>query len=236
MFRSTEGDATPGVLTTPYFMLIQMNNAALLEAYATLGISPAPAKIEERAFPAGFSMEKALAGIPFGQEDVAQHPGHIHQDAADPIAEAEGTTQGTVTATLSLGRAVAGRFASNSGDGGAFSALIDKALAAAALGSNFDDLAAAIGGSVIGVTAGQSSIVPDGGGAGPFAGLRPDYRPETAPNGPQKTTASRRSFEAAHVGSVNVAAVMAATFDVIAQGRRRGAGTGRAIRPARTRG
>lgn len=237
MFRSTDPDEQPGTETvsaagiaTPYFMLVQMNNAALLEAYATLGISPRPAKIEEQLYPEDFSLVKALSGIAFGEEDQAEHPGKLHKDAEDPIAEAEGKTTGKAGGTLSLAAVIAGRFASNSGDGGDFGALVKAATAAAGLPElDFDPDTRATGTSILAAMGQQTSSVADFGGSAPFTGMRMDYRPETAPMGPKKLVANRHSFEGTHSGSFDLLGSVAAAFEAIAKGRKRGAGTGRNV-------
>lgn len=218
-------------MATPYFMLIQMNNAALLEAYATLGIQASPADISETKFPAGFSLVKALDAIPFGEEDEAEHPGKIHESSADPIKEAEQTTTGKAADALALGRKIAGRFGSNSGDGGDFRALLDAAMAAASLPQiDFDPDIFATGAAVIGNTSAQSEMRPDFGGSAPFAGLRADYRPETARAGPKRDTVRRHSLNASHLGGeVQVVAGIVASIAEIKKARRRGAGTGRVV-------
>lgn len=194
MFRSTEDQDSGGPevvssdgMATPYFMLIQMNNAALLEAYATLGIQAAPAEIKETQFPDGFSAVKALSPIPFGEKDEAEHPGKIHAKSLDPIKEAESTTNGKASGALALGQKVAGRFGGNSGSGGDFKALIEAAMAAASLPQlDFDPGIFGHGSDVIGNTSGNTSVAPNFGGSAAFAGLQPDYRPETAPTGPSR--------------------------------------------------
>lgn len=174
-------------MATPYFMLIQMNNASLLEAYATLGIQAAPAEIKETQFPADFSALKALSPIPFGEKDTAEHPGKIHANSADPITEAEKMTKGKATDAIALGKKVAGRFSGNTSSGGDFKALIDTAMAAASLPQlDFDPAIFGHGADVIQNTTGNTSVAANFGGAAAFAGLQPDYRPETAPKGPKR--------------------------------------------------
>jgi hypothetical protein len=190
MSRSTDDTADGGAETvssdgmaTPYFMLVQMNNASLLEAYATLGISPKPEKISERKYPSGFSATKALTAIPFGKEDKAEHPGKIHAEGFDPIKEAERTTKGKAADAIALGQKVAARFSSNSGGGGDFGTLIQTAMAAASLPEiDFDPDIFSTGAAVLANSAGHSSATPDFAGSAPFSGMRVDYRPETAPD------------------------------------------------------
>lgn len=186
MFRSTDdqGAAPPPAsqLQTPYFMLVQMNNAPLLEAYATLGIQPVSAKIEEKQFPKGFSLAAAAQAQPIGVQNRAQHPGQIYADGADPIAEMEGATHGKAAEMSSLSLTIAGRFADMVGGGGDFSAMIDTMLAMAALpGLDFAGDAAATGAAMLQATEAQSSCRADPAGQAPFTGFRADYRPETAP-------------------------------------------------------
>ncbi len=237
MFRSTDTSAPQATQTvsadgiaTPYFMLVQMNNAALLEAYATLDISPRPAKIEEHLYPEDFSLVKAMSGIAFGEEDRSEHPGKLHADAADPIAEAESQTTGQAQDTLSLAAAISGRFATSSGNGGDFGALVQTAMAAAGLPEmDFDPDTHSVGASILAALGAQTSSVPDFAGSAPFTGMRMDYRPETAPMGPKKLVANRHSFEGTHTGSLNLSGTVAAVFNEITKGRRRGAGTGRKV-------
>ncbi len=240
MFRSTDDTAASGAETvssdgmaTPYFMLIQMNNAALLEAYATLGIAPRSKKVNEQKYPDGFSLGKALAPIAFGEQDKSEHPGKLHKDDKDFIAEAEKKTKGKAANALALGQQIASRFASNSGDGGDFGKMISAAMAAASLPQlDFDPDIFATGAAVLASSGGQSSATPDFAGSAPFTGMRPDYRPENAPAGPKRTTVRRHSKGAAHLnGDENMIPSMLASMYEIAKGRKRGAGTGKVIRP-----
>lgn len=190
---------SPKGMATPYFMLVQMNNAALLEAYATLGIAPRPAEIEETRFPAGFSAIKALSPIPFGAEDVAEHPGEIHGSAFDPISEAEQITTGKAADALSLGQKVAARFGSNVGDGGDFKDLLDKAMAAASLPEiDFDPDIFATGAAILEASGKDGSVSADFAGSAPFTGFRADYRPETAPASVRHTGAQVHSVDSTH--------------------------------------
>lgn len=226
---ATETISADGI-ATPYFMLVQMNNAALLEAYATLGISPRPAKIDERNHPDGFSLAKALGSIPFGRQDRAEHPGKIHKDAPDPIAEVESRTTGKVTDTLALAADIASRFAGQSGAAGDAASLFDAALASkGAPELDFDPDTSSIGRAVLAAMSNQTSSVPDFAGSAPFTGMRMDYRPETAPMGPKKTTANRHSFQSTHSGPVDFNAALSAVVSQIMIARKRGAGTGRKV-------
>ncbi|AUH65258.1 hypothetical protein CX676_14700 [Paracoccus zhejiangensis] len=212
-------------------MLIQMNNAALLEAYATLGISPRPAKIDEQAYPDGFSLAKALTGLPFGQEDKSEHPGKIHDGGSDPILEAERGTSGQADDTLSLAAAISARFKDQIGDGGELGALVKTAMAASGLHElDFDPDTFATGASVLASMKEMTSSVPDFAGTAPFSGMRMDYRPETAPMGPKKDTANRHSYESTHTGQLNIPGTLDAVFSAILKSRKRGAGTGKTRR------
>lgn len=218
-------------IATPYFMLVQMNNASLLEAYATLGIQPRPAKIEERAYPDGFSLTKALAGLAFGQQDKAEHPGKVHSDSSDPIVEVERRTTGRADDAIALAKAISGRFGEQSGNGGDLGGMVAAAIAASGLPEiDFDPDTAGIGAAILGAVGSQTSSVPDFAGSAPFSGMRMDYRPETAPMGPKKFTANRHSYASTHSGPPNILAAMTAAVAEIATGRKRGAGTGRKIR------
>lgn len=186
-------------MATPYFMLIQMNNASLLEAYATLGISAAPAEITETKFPAGFSALKALSPIPFGEKDKVEHPGHLHNAGNDPIKEAERATKGRADDALALGKAIAARFGSNTGSGGDFKTLIDAARAAASLAQlDFDPDIFGVGADVLGNSTAEGSVSADGAGSAPFSGFRMDYRPETAPAPRRHTGAQYHSTDSTH--------------------------------------
>ena len=205
MFRSTEDQysgpevvASDG-MATPYFMLIQMNNASLLEAYATLGIEAAPAEIKETNFPAEFSAAKALSPIPFGEKDTAEHPGKTHSSGIDPIEEAENMTKGKAVDAIALGKKIAGRFAGNISGGGDFKTLIDAAMAAASLPEiDFDPAIFAHGSEIIAASSTDSSIVADPAGSAPFSGFRMDYRPETAPAAKRHTGAQYHSIDSTH--------------------------------------
>ena len=240
MFRSTKDKAPqPGEtvsadgIATPYMMLVNMNNAALIEAYTTLGIAPAGKKVKDRKYPAGFSLDSALGGVAFGENDKTEHPGQLHAGGDDPIKEAESKTNGKAAGALALGKAAAARFGSNSGSGSSFGAMIDAAMTAASLPQvDFDLDAYAIGSAILANTGGQSSGTPDFAGSAPFTGMRADYRPESAPAGPKRTTARRYSTAATHVmGDELVIPSMLASIAEIAKGRKRGAGTGRVMKP-----
>ena len=235
MFRSTDASADPAEIqtvsasgvATPYFMLVQMNNAALLEAYETLGIAPSATKIEEQRFPAGFGMAQALAPHEFGAEDQAVHSGNPF-GGADPIREVEAETHGTADEMRSFARKVIGRFSAMSSDGSDFGDAVMAALdRAAGPGTDFDLSVLRTGMAMIGKSAAISTCTADGAGQLPFTGFRADYRPETAPAGLAKTTLRKHSLGARHVLAPGGAAMaLAQAFQEIYRARDRGAGRG----------
>ena len=241
MFRSTDASADPAEIqtvsasgvATPYFMLVQMNNAALLEAYETLGIAPSATKIEKQRFPAGFGMAQALAPHEFGAEDQAVHSGNPF-GGADPIREVEAETHGTADEMRSFARKVIARFGAMSSDGSDFGDAVTTALErAAGPGTDFDLSVLLTGSAMIGKSAPISTCTADGAGQLPFTGFRADYRPETAPAGLAKTTLRKHSLGARHVLAPGGAAmVLAQAFQEIYRARDRGAGSGDKAPPA----
>lgn len=235
MFRSTDQSAqaesaTVGAdgVVTPYYMLIQMNNASLLEAYATLGIQPVAAEIEEKQFPDGFNLIAALTPVPRGAEDRAEHPGKALAEAGDPIKEVEDQTHGSADETLSLAKTIAGRFDEMISDGADFGAMIENAITMTSLpGVDFDPDILVTGASILGNSAGTTSATPDFAGHAPFTGFRPDYRPETAPAGLKKTTPRKHSLAAKYIVKDGGAeAALLRIFQEVYASRNRGTGTG----------
>lgn len=236
MFRSTDAPTTDqdsqtvsaGGMATPYFMLIQMNNAALLEAYATLGIQPVVAEIKDCQFPDGFNLTAALAPMPRGAEDRAEHPGKIFANAEDPIKEVEGQTHGSADNILSLAQSVASRFGEMISDGADFGAMIENALTMTKLpGLDFDPDIIATGASVLANSSGITSATSDFAGQAPFSGFRADYRPETAPGGGKKTTPRKHSLAAKYVvRDGGFEAALTKVAQEVYRSRDRGAGTG----------
>lgn len=235
MFRSTDASAAPrdiqtvsaSGVATPYFMLVQMNNAALLEAYETLGIAPSATKIEELRFPAGFSMAQALTSHEFGAEDRAVHPGNPY-GGADPIREVEAETHGTADEMRSFAGKVIGRFGGMSSDGSDFGDAVTAAMdRAAGPGTDFDLSVLNLGHAMIDRTAPISTCTADAAGQLPFTGFRADYRPETAPAGLAKTAVRKYSLDARHVVAPGGAMMfLTRAFQEIYRARDRGAGRG----------
>lgn len=236
MFRSTDPPAAPSEVqtvsasgvATPYFMLVQMNNAALLEAYETLGITPSATTIEEQRFPAGFSMAQALTPHEFGAEDQAVHSGNPYAGGADPIREVEAETHGTADEMRSFARKVIGRFGGMSSDGSDFGAAVTDAMdRAAGPGTDFDLSVLLTGMAMIGKSAPISTCTADAAGQLPFTGFRADYRPETAPAGLAKTTLRKHSLGARHVvASGGAKMFLDQVFQEVYRARDRGAGKG----------
>lgn len=241
MFRSTDASAAPREIqtvsasgvATPYFMLVQMNNAALLEAYETLGIAPSATKIEEQRFPAGFSTAQALTPHEFGADDRAVHSGNPY-GGADPIREVEAETHGAADEMRSFARKVIGRFGGMSSDGSDFGDAVTAAMdRAAGPGTDFDLSVLQIGIAMIDGSAPISTCTADAAGQLPFTGFRADYRPETAPAGLAKTTLRKHSLDARHVIAPGGAAMfLAQAFQEIYRARDRGAGRGDKAPPA----
>lgn len=235
MFRSTDAAADPtesqtvsaSGVATPYFMLVQMNNAALLEAYETLGIAPSATEIEEQRFPTGFNMSQALTPHEFGAEDRAVHSGNPY-GGDDPIHEVEAETHGTADEMRSFARKVIGRFSAMSSDGSDFGEAVTTALErAAGPGTDFDLSVLQMGSAMIGKSAPISTCAADSAGQLPFTGFRADYRPETAPAGLARTTLRKHSLGARHVVAPGGAAMaLAQAFQEIYRARDRGAGSG----------
>lgn len=241
MFRSTDASETPqesqtvsaSGVATPYFMLVQMNNAALLEAYETLGIAPSATKIEKQRFPAGFSMAQALTPHEFGAEDQAVHSGNPY-GGADPIREVEAETHGTADEMRSFARKVIARFSGMSSDGSDFGDAVSAALdRAAGPGTDFDLSVLQTGIAMIERSAPISTCTADGAGQLPFTGFRADYRPETAPAGLAKNTLRKHSLAARYVVAPGGAAMfLSQAFQEIYRARDRGAGRGDKAAPA----
>lgn len=218
-----------GALKTPYFLLVQMNNAPLVEAYATLGIEPVASEIEERRYPKGLDLDEAFKSHCFGAEDKAEHPGTAFARGGDPIRETEAGTHGAADETLSLAEQIAGRFPDMVSDGADFGAMVAQALEMAKLpGLDFDPDILGVGAVILGQSASVSSCTPDLAGQAPFSGFRADYRPESAPLGPKKVTPRRRSFQARFIErDGGFSAGLARVAGEIFSARRRGHGKAR---------
>lgn len=165
-------------------MLIQMNNASLLEAYATLGIEPAAEDIEERKLPKNFNLSQGFKPHTIGTKAASEHPGDLYGNGPDPIKELEEATHGKADNILTLAAKISARFETMSGEGADFAAFIDNALAMAKLpGTDFDPSVLGVGAEMFGKSAEHSCVRSDPAGQSPFSGFRADYRPETAPDG-----------------------------------------------------
>lgn len=240
MFKSTSDTTESGKnsqsgnnIGTPYFMLVQMNNASLLEAYATLGIQPVVSEIKEKNYPNNFSLGSAFAPQGIGEQDVSEHPGNIYKQSNDPIKETESSTHGAATETVSLAQKIASRFNDMVGDGGDFGALVDSAIMAANLpGVDFDPSVQNTGSCVLGAVGNLSSCTHDPAGASPFTGFRADYRPETAPAGIKRNGLKKHSLAETHiVRNGDTFSAMMAILREIKRSRAHGTGIKNRARP-----